>query len=393
MKILWVGDSPTIETGFGVVTKNLTTRLARMGHEIDILGINFFGNPYDHKEFPFNIWPTDKGSVENVYGYNKLWWLADKIKPDVIFFLNDPWIINSYMERKPQGFNPLCKFVAYYPTDAAPIMPEWAKVLGGFDAQICYSKYAERVVIESNEGKRPKNLHQIYHGVDREVFKPLNQSQARTALGIPLDSFIVGMVARNQPRKRFDVLMRAFAEFAKDKPKAKLYLHTALNDVGWNIPDISRQLGLKDKLIMTSELKTPTDNIPARALNVIYNTFDVNTLISLGDGFGLPVAESMSTGCAQLVSDHSCLKELVENHGGLTVKTAAWIMNTSGINTWGGLSDEKDLVVKLNQLYESEPLRVALSEQGYKFISQDCFTWDYAANEFDRVIKDIFHVL
>jgi len=125
----------------------------------------------------------------------------------------------------------------------------------------------------------------------------------------------VGMVSRNQPRKRFDVLMKAFAEFAKDKPEAKLYLHTALNDVGWDIVDMSRQLGLKDKLVMTQELRTPSDTIPAKALNVIYNTFDVNALISLGDGFGLSLAESMSTGCAQLGSDHSCIKELIEGMG------------------------------------------------------------------------------
>jgi len=132
-----VGDAPVVDTGFGVVSKNLTKGLNKFGYEIDVLGINFYGEPYDHKEFPYNIWPTDKGPIENVYGYNKLWYVAQKISPDLIIFLNDPWIIDEYIKRKPQNFNPLCKIIAYYPTDAAPLRPEWAQMLTGLDAQVC----------------------------------------------------------------------------------------------------------------------------------------------------------------------------------------------------------------------------------------------------------------
>jgi len=364
-----------------------------MGHEITVLGINFFGTPYDHKEFPFDIWPTDKGSLDNAYGYQKLWWIVEKVQPDLLFFLNDPWIIHTYMKNKPEGKFPYLKYMAYFPTDASPIRPEWAEMLSGFDAQVCYSKFAEKVIVEANNGVRPKNLYQVYHGVDTSVFKPINQTIARSTLGIDKDWFIVGMVARNQPRKRFDILMKAFKEFSKDKPNARLYLHTALNDIGWDIIDMSRQLDLKDKLMMTKELKNPSDYVPDKALNLIYNTFDVNCLVSLGDGFGLPVAESMATGCAQLVSNHSCLKELVEDHGGLTVDTAAWIMNTGGIQTWGGLPDLNDLIDKLNTLYKSPQLRISLSESGYNFIMQPKFTWDYAAEQMNKIIKGIFHIL
>jgi glycosyltransferase involved in cell wall biosynthesis len=126
---------------------------------------------------------------------------------------------------------------------------------------------------------------------------------------------------------------------------------------------------------------------------LIYNSFDVNALISLGDGFGLPVAESMATGCPQVVSDHSCLRELVEGHGGLTAKTASWLMNTTGINTWGGLTDVDDLTEKLEILYKNKDLRISMAEQGYAFIKQEKFTWDYAAKEFNKIFKSLFHIL
>jgi glycosyltransferase involved in cell wall biosynthesis len=391
-RILFYGDSPTVDTGFGVVSKNLLTRWAKKGHDITVLGINHFGNPYDQKKFPFPIWPCDKGPMEAVYGYAKFWSLEQQINPDIIFLLNDPWVIEKLYEFKPEGYESQAKVIAYYPTDAAPMQESWVKILNSFDAQVCYSQYAESVTIASNKGKRPKNLYQIYHGVDTSVFKPINQQVARTKANLPLDAFIVGMVARNQYRKRFDVVCQAFAEFAKDKPKAKLYLHTAVHDVGFDIPNLIRQFDLQGKLIVTKDL-TPASGVPDSQLNIIYNTFDVNVLISLGDGFGLPVAESMAAGVPQVVSGHSCLQELVEGHGGLTVRNAAMLMNVGGFNTWGMLSDYKDLVKQLNVMYENDQLRLRYAEEGYNFITQERFTWDYAADQFNNIFNDKLHIL
>ena len=285
------------------------------------------------------------------------------------------------------------KIIAYYPTDAGPMKQSWIDMFKTFDAQVCYSKYAEKIATESNGNVRPDNLYQIYHGVDTKTFFPIQQGQARNQLGLPLDSFIVGMVARNQPRKRFDLLMEAFNRFAKDKPTAKLYFHTAANDIGFDILGMERQYKLGKKFILTEDI-TPIRGVTEGQQNVIYNAFDVNALISLGDGFGLPVAESMAVGCPQLVSGHSCLQELVEGgNAGFTVKTAAWLMNSGGFNTWGGVSDVDDMVEKLEILYNSRDLRIKFSENGYNYIRQEQFTWDYVFNQFNKIIREQFHLL
>lgn len=393
-KILYHGDAPVVDTGFGVVAKNLLNRLAKMGHEIYALGINFYGDPYDQKEFPYPIWPCDKGAPDQIYGYAKFWAIAEKVQPDVIFLLNDPWVIERLLEYKPKNWSgeKTVKMVAYYPTDAEPLQPQWAEMLRKFDAQVCYSKYADEVVTRSNKGERPKNLYQIYHGVDTGIFKPVNTSLARRQLHLPEDAFIVGMVARNQYRKRFDIMCQGFAEFAEGKEKVKLYLHTAPKDVGFDIVDLVKQFKLEDKLIITKDLINPSSGVPEKSLNMVYNTFDINCLISLGDGFGLPVAESMAAGVPQLVSGHSCLKELVEGHGGLTVNTVAAIMNPQ-INTWGLISDYRDLAEKLEIMYNSEELRKRFSMEAYEFITQPQFTWDYAAEQFNSIFKKVLHIL
>lgn len=388
---MWVGDSPTVNTGFGIVSKNIIEQLTKHGHEVVVHGVNHYGDPYNWEVFPYKIYPMQPGGTSQMYGYDTLWPRVQFEKPDLLFYLNDPWMIQDYEMRKPADF-PYIKTIAYFPTDSGPIKPQWIDMLKEFDAQVCYSKYAERVITESNKGIRPDNLYQIYHGVDTKTFRPINQQMARVQLGLPLDAFIVGMIARNQPRKRFDLLVKAFADFAKDKPEAKLYLHTALHDIGFDIPDLIYQYNLADKLIVTDGL-TPAHGVTNEELNVIHNSFDINTLISLGDGFGLPVAESMATGCPQLVSHHSCLQELVENHGGLTVKNAAWILNGSGMNTWGGVSDVQDITDKLQLLYDNQELRIKLAEDAYNYITQEQFTWEYAGDKFNEIIRDIFHLL
>src|SRR6188474_2256785 len=99
MKIFYVGDSPTVDTGFGVVAKNLLPRLHAMGHEIVVQGINEYGdNPRKAKEFPFIIYPMDKGGPEQVYGLHKTWPNIHREKPDLLFLLNDPWLIKNYFE-------------------------------------------------------------------------------------------------------------------------------------------------------------------------------------------------------------------------------------------------------------------------------------------------------
>lgn len=393
MKILFVGDSPTVTTGFGVVAENVLAELHKHGHEITVLGINHYGNPYDQKKYPYMIYPCDKGGVDAMYGYRKLWWLAQEINPDVIFFLNDPWIIEKYLQFRPDDFPRTAKLMAYYPVDAGPLRKRWIELLEEeFGAQVCYSVYAENIVTEAL-GRRPKNLYQIYHGVDTSVFKPVNQSIARLKLGIPADAFVVGMVARNQYRKRFDLLVKGFAQFAWGKKDVKLYLHTALEDVGYDIVDLAEQFGQQGNLILTEDLRVD-QGVPKEMLNYIYNCMDVNALISLGDGFGLPVAESMATGVPQLVSDHSCLKELVEgSNGGLLVKNAAWLMHTSGINTFGGVSDSNDIAEKLDKFYRNKNMRLEMAENAYKYITQDKFKWVTIGNQFDRVIKDMFHII
>ena len=306
LKIFWVGDSPTVSTGFGVVSKNILKQLYNKGYDITVLGINHFGEPLDHNEYPYPIHPCEPGSTENIFGMNRLWRLLPQVQPDILFLFNDPWIIHSYLNHRPNNISsPYLKTIGYYPIDAGPIKYSTVLALKELDAQICYSHFAERIITEANKGVRPDNLYQIYHGVDTKTFYPINQQLAREKLGIPVDSWVVGMVARNQYRKRFDILISAFAKFAKNKKDVKLYLHTVPNDVGFDILDlIKNQFNIEDKILLTEGMDSPAKGVSEEMLNLIYNSFDANALISLGDGFCVdPETPVMLEGGTKAIKD------------------------------------------------------------------------------------------
>src|SRR5207249_5382011 len=62
----------------------------------------------------------------------------------------------------------------------------------------------------------PRKMHVIYNGIDLEPFRSVTNSlreQTKTQCGIPLQDWVVGIVANlNRPVKRVDLLVRAAAE-------------------------------------------------------------------------------------------------------------------------------------------------------------------------------------
>ena len=62
IKLLFYGDAPTVATGFGTVTRNILTGLHATGkYDIQVLGVNYWGNPHT---YPFPIWPIGIGSKD-----------------------------------------------------------------------------------------------------------------------------------------------------------------------------------------------------------------------------------------------------------------------------------------------------------------------------------------
>ena len=123
------------------------------------------------------------------------------------------------------------------------------------------------------------------------------------------------MVGTNQLRKQYPIALEAFTNFAKDKDDVVLLLHTQRNmSVGWNLDKLVRLFNISNKVLFTSGL-TGLEGIKREELNLIYNIADVFLNNSCGEGFALPLLESMFAGAPVIYAANSSLPELIGDAG------------------------------------------------------------------------------
>ncbi|MBL9171516.1 MAG: glycosyltransferase family 4 protein [Verrucomicrobiales bacterium] len=281
--------------------------------------------------------------------------------------------IHTHATRK--GF----KWISYLPLDAGPLYPPWESVLMGMDEIVCMSDFGRNVL---QAGIPSKRSHLIYHGVDTEIFQPLPDRGQIKAHPRFRDKFVIGCVARNQPRKNIPALVKAFAMLVENYEDMHLYLHMNPCDVGHDIVTLFRRYGLEGKADVCGPDFSLDRAIPDSHLNRIYNLFDIFALPSNAEGFGLPIIESLSAGIPVVATDYSACPELVRGRGELArVLTTI----TTGMNiVEHAVIDTDDLARCIEKLYLAPDLVQTYGRAGREFARK--LTWDSLVPQWLEVI-------
>lgn len=385
LKVLVIGDL-VAPTGFGRVNHSIFSRLA---DRLDIvgLGVNYRGDPHD---LPFKVYPATGKNPNDLYGYGRVKDFVG-LAPDIIFMLNDAWIVDRYLDEIIQHFsNRMPEIVVYTPVDAVDHSKEWYSRFWAVSRLVAYTQFG----YDEIAGKLPKNMDKknlsvINHGVDTSIFKPLDRIQSRRALFKTEDldnAFIVLNMNRNQTRKRLDITMRAFADFAKDKDDAYLYMHCGDVDSSINVTQLADRLEILGKVIKTGNVRgiqTVTDS----GLNLIYNCCDVGVNTSLGEGWGLGSIEHAATQAAQIVPNHSACRELFHDCGSLVSAPVPFCLDN--IMTTGYLVSQESLTKRLQELYVDKDKREELALKAYKKFTGDEYNWDIIAEQWMSIFKEV----
>ena len=384
-KLLWIGDSPAVSTGFGRVSQGVLEGLYQTGkYDISVLGINHqIGDPHRY-EGMFRIYPSRaKG---NVYGFNRVKEVIEKERPDQIIINNDLWIVPEYVKEIPENN----RILIYSPVDALPIQPEWLEGLIKVNARVSsYTKFAK----DGIQAVKNIPIDIIGHAVDTDEFYPMDDAR-RFMANMPPEAFIVMNVNRNQPRKRLDLFLRAMQVWLEslsksDRENVSFYYHGTLRDVGWNLVQLAQRWGIDDRFLITDQSNlSPSQGVSLSMLCKIYNCADVHVMTSMGEGFGLSPFESAACGIAQVVPSHSACKELWTGKGEL-VNIKSWEVLTGGINTEGGVIDVEHLVSILDDLYHNREKTKEYGKIAYEYVQREEFTWGYIARQFDTIIQEM----
>lgn len=386
-KILWYGDAVS-NTGFARVTHSILEHLAK-DNEIVVIGINYDGDPHD---YPYKIYPAGTINQQDRFGFARLPEIVAKENPDYVIGLNDIWILNQVWERiQFLKATHKFKFIAYFPVDSEYYDESMLGNIPAWDFAITFTiESAKRLVAQ---GVNTTAIGVIPHGVDRQRFSPMDKAEARDALGLPQDKFIVFNGNRNQPRKRIDLTVKAFAQFATKQQNATLYLHMGQKDMGWDIIPLfqreMKRLGMDptNRLMMTSAdinyLKAPEDEV----LNKIYNAVDIGINTSDGEGWGLVSFEHASCRKPQIVPNHTACKDIWTDKA-LMIDIAEWYVDKD-------LSVERGLVsvhhaAELMTLLATSTVRYEeVAERCFNETQQEIYAWDRVAEGFRAAINHL----
>jgi hypothetical protein len=200
---------------------------------------------------------------------------SKQFRVDAGILFTDWWAFPNFPKNIPHAtlYGPMDSI--NYPEEILNFTREYYKIIG-----ICkwQQKCLANAGIESDY---------IYHGVDVNVFKPMNKKEARKKFGINEDDlFVFGTIAANgdkEDRKSHSRTMKAMRYFLDQNPDVKdiiwLYHTNPFDQKGMPLESIVHKLGL-EKIIRFRDPSLTSTMLNERDLARLMNCFDVHILCS-----------------------------------------------------------------------------------------------------------------
>jgi glycosyltransferase involved in cell wall biosynthesis len=385
--------------GYSKVVYELCHVLSKKDIKLSIFGFqNIYKNQNHRKEIPENIYVYDAFENENPkssgFGFEQVNDFIRLQRPDIIIIYNDCVVISKIIEEINKLEKKTFKTVVYLDQVYPNIHKSYIEILNKHvDHVIVFSKYWEECI--KNQGvTQPTSV--LEHGINKYSYFPVPKNIARKYFGIQETDYVVLNLNRNQPRKRWDICMKVWAEIVKkynDKP-IKLLIGTQING-SWNLLEIyehelkKRNLTLEDGmkhiiLLDNAQLLSDTD------INTLYNTADLGITTCDGEGWGLCSFEHAYVGVPQIVPKLGGFLDFF-NDDNVTFVEPSWayyVDNTRDlVGGEASVCNYMDFVEAIELHYNSK------SKQN-KNIRKDFntkYSWDIIGDKFIDIINKISH--
>lgn len=375
MKILWVGDAPTVATGFSLITRKVCAYLASLGHEITVLGRNYFGEPHT---YPYPIYPCiDPIKLyRDPFGVQRLPQLMYETRPDIVVLLTDAWDVRGYLDGirawefrsgivldqipvvgwlAVDSLNTECDFAGLDDSREASVTGNASSYLAHL---MTWTEFAREELIR-NGYRGPSSVVPL--GVDRDIFYPRDKRESRAMFRnahITDDAFVVGYVGRNQYRKRLDLLIRYFAAFVSRgghaHDNAILCIHSAPSgENSIDIRSLVNYYGLNGRVHLAEPERG--NGLNESLMPYVYSAMDVFLTCSQAEGWDLPLLEAMSCGVPSIAADWAG-HDWAHDAASLIPCTSTALTAPFGgsMRTIGGVMDEEETVNALREVYLDE---------------------------------------
>jgi glycosyltransferase involved in cell wall biosynthesis len=398
-----LSDSPFLTTGYATIASNMGNIFAEKGHNVFYFAHVYTGQSLvpgttfeDGRKLNFNI----IGQGREAYFKDLLSLYTKMYKLDVLVVLLDTFM--GYNWFLSLDLSP-AKTIWYFPSDGGSGMPLGCEqILKFVNNPVAMAKFGKQQV----EKLYGVPCDYIPHAVDTTNYFPMKEDERkklRQMWGLE-GKFVVGSVFRNQGRKMADRTIKAFALFAKNNPDAILLLHTDPEDPAQVFPlqSLINRFGINNRVIFTG--MKYYKGWDYREMYKVYNLMDVFLLTTSGEGFGIPIIESMACGIPVLATDYTTTRELaINNSAGIGINLVGTeesenpdvhcneIIDGTITGSWAverGICSVKNAAEKLQFLKDNLQLRRQMGEKGREAVLRD-YNWEIVGNKWINMVEQL----
>lgn len=321
-------------TGYSKVSYHMIQQLARVPWlQVIHYGFQKFPQtPPGYRTYPSNVEvidaaATEKDKPQQGFGYAALPDLIRKKNPHVVMIYNDMSVVTRFLEEiRKSGIPRNFKLWIYCDQVYNTQLQAFLDIINrDADCVFTFSNFWKKCLKDQGI-TRPLDI--ILHGFDPTSVFPIPKELVRKQLGIPNDAFLIMNMNRNQPRKRYDLLIMAFVELIVKYPTKPVFL-MCICDKGekggwWLFEIFQRELKLRNvpvemfgnRLMISAQDMVFKDE----DINMFYNLADIGINTADGEGWGLCNFEQMGVGIPQVVPDIGGFKEFANADNSVIVK-------------------------------------------------------------------------
>lgn len=287
--------------------------------------------PANYRPYPPNVDVIDAAETEQPpqqgFGFVGLPDVIRKKKPHVVMIYNDMSIVTKFVEEiRKSGVPRDFKLWVYVDQVYTCQLQGYLDILNRDADRIFTFTQSWKKCLKSQGINRPIDV--ITHGFDSKTYFPVPKELVRKQLGIPNDAFVLLNLNRNQPRKRYDILIMAFVELIVKNPQKPIFL-LCICDKGekggwWLFEIFKRELELRNVSVKQFEsrlmISSQDMNFKDEDINLFYNVADLGINTCDGEGWGLCNFEQMGVGIPQVLPDVGGFKEYCNKDNSVLVK-------------------------------------------------------------------------
>lgn len=327
--ILFINDAPEKLGGLSRIGRDIASLVCTMPEfRVGYLGRSGCGRsgyPWAQYSFPESAqWGEDYiASVWSDFSGGKPGIIMSLWDASRMLWFANPKGTNSQLERFLGNGRDFLKW-GYFPVDAHgpngySYGVEMSAAIQGYDRVIAASEWGCEVLKQSGavnpdwipHGIWPNKFHLPYTG-EISRFLPNNPSNqdirnyTNSPNPFPPNSTVLGCVMTNQSRKDWPVAFEC-ANILRQKlgNKFVFWAHVDRTVGYWNLYALASDYGMTENIMVTNQLED-------WQLCQYYGNCDATILPSGGEGFGYPIAESMSCGTACVVTNYAAGQEIVD---------------------------------------------------------------------------------